>query len=67
VAAGIPTVPEVATPPVPTFTVNADVPLELTIEGEVPKPALMTSTISFTPQSKRPTREALASKVGHVV
>ena len=37
-AAGIPIVPVVAVPPVPTLTVNATVPFALGIDGELPNP-----------------------------
>jgi hypothetical protein len=40
-AVGKPIVPVVATPPVPTFTVNDVVPLLLGIDGDTPKPAAM--------------------------
>lgn len=38
VAVGNVTVPVLAVPPVPTFTVNADVPLWFATDGDVPKP-----------------------------
>jgi hypothetical protein len=41
VAAGKPTVPEFAVPPVPIKTVNAQGPLLDEMEGEVPKPELI--------------------------
>src|SRR4051812_46548820 len=59
-AAGRPITPEVAAPPVPTLTVNAAVPLLLTMADEVPKPLEMVGAV---PESVRlfPTMNVVAA------
>jgi hypothetical protein len=44
-ALGSPITPEVAVPPVPTLIVKAAVPLDFTIEGEVPNPDEMVGEV----------------------
>lgn len=48
VAVGNPITPDVATPPVPTLTVNAAVPLFVAIEGLVPNPELIVGAVLNT-------------------